>query len=248
MRDDLLRVANAIRLERFPDAAIVFVAGSLVRGEGTASSDLDLVVIYAQLPAAYRESFRVGDYPVEAFVHDPETLEYFFSEVDGPSGVPALAQMVVEGIETQAASNLSRVLKERAAAVIAAGPPRLETEHERRLRYMVTDLLDDLRDPRSEDERNGIGARLYEQLADYHLRRLGLWSGRGKAIPRALERADPDLRARYCGSFGRLFRLGDTREVIVLAEDLLRFGGGLLFDGYRAAAPASWRKSTRGRA
>ena len=112
---------------------------------------------------------------------------------------------------------------------------------------MVTDLLDDLRDPRSKDERIGIGARLYELLADYHLRRQGLWSARGKAVPRALERADPDLRARYCGSFDRLFRLGNTREVIVLAEDLLRCGGGLLFDGYRADAPASWRKSTQGR-
>lgn len=56
------------------------------------------------LPCAYRESFTFGGYPVEAFVHDPATLEYFFLEVDRPSGVPALAQMVVEGIEIPASS------------------------------------------------------------------------------------------------------------------------------------------------
>jgi hypothetical protein len=31
----------------------------------------------------------LGGYPIEAFIHDPATLEYFFLEVDRPSGVPA---------------------------------------------------------------------------------------------------------------------------------------------------------------
>lgn len=82
----------------------------------------------------------------------------------------------------------------------------------------------------------------FRQLADYHLRRQGLWSAKGKAIPRALHRADLDLCARYCQSFDNLFKLGDAQAVIQLAEDLLRAGGGPLFEGYRADAPASWRK------
>ncbi len=32
--------------ERFPDAKVIFLAGSVIRGEGTAHSDLDLVVVY----------------------------------------------------------------------------------------------------------------------------------------------------------------------------------------------------------
>jgi hypothetical protein len=48
---------------------------------------------------------------VEAFVHDPATLKYFFFEVDRASGVPSLPQMVVEGVEIPAPTEMSRALK-----------------------------------------------------------------------------------------------------------------------------------------
>jgi hypothetical protein len=237
------QTANTIRSERYPDAIAVFAAGSIVRGEGTASSDLDLVVVFETLPRAYRESFHAHGYPVEAFVHDRETLEYFFAEIDRPSGVPALAQMMVEGVEIPAADAVSRELKERAAAMIAAGPPALDPDTERRMRYVVSDLIDDLRAPRSMNEIVGAGSRLYEQLANYHLRRQGRWSANGKALPRVLHQVDPELCARYCQSFNTLFAQGETVEVIRLAEELLQPAGGPLFDGYRTDAPSAWRQA-----
>jgi predicted nucleotidyltransferase len=242
MDERIIEVANAVRSDRYKDAAAIFAAGSIVRGEGTASSDLDLVVVYAELPCAYRESFRFGGYPVEAFVHDPETLEYFFVEVDRPSGVPALAHMILEGIEVPVPTALSRALKQRAAAVVVAGPPALDTDSERRMRYFISDLLDDLRTPRSRDELIASGARLYEQLADYYLRRRRLWSAKGKTIPRILRQADPALYGRYGDAFTALFTQGDPEPVIHLAEDLLTEAGGALFEGYRADAPPSWRR------
>ena len=240
--DRIIGVATAIRSDRYRDADAVFAAGSIVRGEGTPFSDLDLVVVYPQLASAYRESFRFDGYPIEAFVHDPSTLEYFFLEVDRPSGVPALPQMVVEGIEIPGPTDMSRKLKQRAAEVIAAGPPVLDTDSERRMRYFVSDLLDDLRAPRSRDELIGIGTRLYEQLADYHFRRRGLWSAKGKAIPRVLRQVDPTLCASYNDAFAALFVQGDAGAVIRLAEEILREAGGPLFDGYRADAPPAWRR------
>lgn len=241
MDDRIIEVANAIRSERYQGASAVFAAGSIVRGEATPFSDLDLVVVYAQLDSAYRESFRFEEYPVEAFVHDPATLEYFFLEVDRPSGVPALAQMVIEGFEVPAPTEMSRALKQQAAALIASGPPALDTDSERRLRYFVSDLLDDLRAPRSRDELIGAGSRLYEQLADYYLRRRGLWSGKGKAIPRVLRQVDAELCSTYCDAFNELFARGDAAAVIRLAEGLMREAGGPLFEGYRADAPSTWR-------
>lgn len=141
--------------------------------------------------------------------------------------------MVMEGIEIPAPNELTRAMKQMAASLLAAGPPALDEESERRARYGVTDLVDDLRDARSHDERMGTASQLFEQLADYHLRRLGLWSAKGKAIPRALQRVDPELCAKYCRSFDSVFKSDDSGEVIRLAEDLLRPAGGLLFDGYR---------------
>ena len=245
MNQPIVDVAHAIRSDRYPDAGAMFAAGSIVRGEGTAFSDLDLVVVYRNLACAYRESFRCDGYPVEAFVHDPDTIEYFLFEIERPRGIPSLAHMVIEGVEIPAPNDLTRGIKQMAASFVAAGPPALDEEGERRARYGVTDLVDDLRDARSHDERTATGSLLFEQLADYHLRRQRLWSARGKSIPRVLRRVDPELCERYCRSFDRLFKSGDAGDVIRLAEDLVRPAGGLLFEGYRSDAPPAWRKSAR---
>src|SRR5262245_56240859 len=141
---EIVATAKKIREERYAGCSALFVAGSVVRGEGTAHSDIDLVVIFPVLKCAYRESFRFAGYPVEAFVHDPATLEYFFAEVDRPSGIPALPQMVAEGIEIPEPNDLSRELRRRALAVLEAGPPALDAETEARMRYLITDIVDDL--------------------------------------------------------------------------------------------------------
>jgi hypothetical protein len=150
--DDLIAAAKSIHRERYADAEVTFLAGSLVRGEGTSTSDLDLVVVFKNLANAYRESFRFGGWPVEAFVHDPQTLAYFFHEVDKPSGIPSLPTMVSEGIEVPRSSEFSRALKAAANLVIDEGPPPWERTDIDRSRYAITGLVDDLREPRSRAE------------------------------------------------------------------------------------------------
>ncbi|MEM8613181.1 MAG: nucleotidyltransferase domain-containing protein, partial [Cyanobacteria bacterium P01_H01_bin.105] len=107
MRDEPIAIATKIQQDRYPNADVIFLAGSVIRGEGTATSDLDLVVIFQQIPAACRESFQFEGWPIEAFIHDPETLRCFFLEADRPTGVPSLPAMVSEGIEIPQPSQLS---------------------------------------------------------------------------------------------------------------------------------------------
>ncbi|MDQ3712469.1 MAG: nucleotidyltransferase domain-containing protein [Acidobacteriota bacterium] len=221
---------------------MIFLAGSIVRGEGTPYSDLDLVVIFDNLPAAYCESFYFQGIAVEAFVHDPKTLNYFLYEVDRPSGIPALAQMILEGVEIPEASEFSQSLKQLAASVIELGPPSLSKEDIRKLRYNITNIVDDIRQPRSKDELVASGTDLYEALADYYFRVNNLWSAKGKSIPRVLKQADVDLCLRYCNSFEELFAGGQPVKVIALAEEILKPYGGFLFDGHKLDAPANWRK------
>ena len=242
MKHNVLKLAYSICEQRYSEAKALFAAGSFIRGEETAFSDLDLVVVYESLPNAYRESFRFDGIPVEAFVHDPQTLNYFFLEVDRPSGVPALPQMVQEGVEIPSSNSFSRSLKDLAASVIAMGPPPLTSDDDRKLRYSITDLLDDIRDPRSYAELVATGGQLFEALANYYLRRNGLWSAKGKSIPRVLARAEAAFAEKYRQASERLFRNGDASVVIGLAEDVLQPHGGLLFEGYRGDAPAHWRK------
>jgi len=236
------QITEEIFHHKYPDASVIFLAGSIVRGEGTSFSDLDLVVIFDKLPAAYRESFHFQGFPVEAFVHDPETLNYFLYEVDRPSGIPALAQMILEGVEIPKPNELSRSLKLLANTVMQLGPPELNDEQVRKLRYDITNLADDIREPRSREELVASGAELYAALANYYLRTNTLWSANGKSIPRILKQADADLCSRYTASFDELFIDGRPEKVVALVEEILTPRGGFLFDGHRLEAPANFRK------
>jgi hypothetical protein len=86
---EAMRVAEQALAGRFADADAGFAAGSILRGEGTTMSDVDLVVLYRRLPNAWRESFVLDGVPVEAFVHDGETLAWFLAD-DRPRGRPPL--------------------------------------------------------------------------------------------------------------------------------------------------------------
>jgi Nucleotidyltransferase domain len=238
----LTKITNEILVSRYSGARVIFLAGSIVRGEGTPYSDLDLVIIFDSLTAAYRESFYFQGFPVEAFVHDPETLNHFLSEIDRRSGIPALAQMILEGIEIPEPNELSQSLKSLAALVIESGPPPLSDQDIQKMRYNLTNLIDDIRQFSSKDELVASGTALYESLADYYFRTNNLWSAKGKSIPRILKQRDADLCLRYCNSFEELFAHGRAEKVIALAEELLKPKGGFLFDGHRLDAPADCRK------
>src|SRR5215210_651672 len=93
-----VEAARGIFGERYVGARVLFLGGSVMRGEAPPASDLDIVVVYERLPNAYRAAFVYGGWPVEAFVHDVETLAEFF-ESDRRRGVPALMSMVWEGLE-----------------------------------------------------------------------------------------------------------------------------------------------------
>jgi len=234
--------ATRLREERYPDADVLLLAGSVVRGEATASSDLDVVVIRSRVEHAYRESLHFGGWPVEVFVHDPETLHHFFTEVDRPTGVVPLAYMVAEGIELPETTLLGGTLQWLARQVIEAGPPALDPAALRTRRYVVTDLVDDLRAPRSDAERVAIGVRLHDALAELYLRSRGQWSARGKHVPRALAAADPEFAARFVAAFDALFVRRDAAPVLALAAQALAPLGGFLFAGHRLDAPPAWRK------
>ncbi len=241
MLSELQDVVNEIRREKYPQASALFFAGSLVRGEGTSTSDLDLVVLFDHIPCAYRESFSYKQWPVEAFVHDPSTLEYFFREVDRPTGYPSLPSMVAEGIEIPQSSELSKSMKNLAAEVLSEGPPKWSKLELDNSRYAITNLIDDLKDPRSTIEMQATASQLYGVLGNHYLRSRQLWSAKGKTLPRRLIAINREFAQRYSRSFETLFLKNLTTEVVELAAEILKPDGGFLFEGYKLEAPKSWR-------
>ncbi len=244
-REQAIQQTGELCSSRYADAEVVFLAGSIVRGEGTKYSDLDLVVVYKNLTAARRESFQFNGTPVEAFIHDPETLNYFFTEVDRPSGCPSLPQMVLEGIEIPMRTEFSERLKRIANSVIEQGPPPWSGSEMKNKRYQITDLIDDIREPKSIDELIATGAKLYELIADFYFRSNQAWSAKGKTIPRRLRQVDPEFAKRYSSAFENLFKLGDASSVIGLAAEAMNQCGGFLFDGHQLEAPSSWRRPAK---
>jgi len=230
-----VEAAQGIWRERYEGARVLFLGGSVMRGEATPTSDLDIVVVYERLPNAYREAFVYGGWPVEAFVHDAETLEHFF-ESDRQRGLPALMAMVSEGVEIPGASEFSAAWKRRAGELIEAGPPPWDEEELTLRRFRLTDWVDDMRFPRSSDELVATGAYLYQDAAEFYFRTRGLWAAHSKTIPRRLRQTDAVFADKFLRAFDALFAEKRGAPVIALVEELLEPFGGPLFEGFRKEA------------
>ncbi|WP_104663314.1 nucleotidyltransferase domain-containing protein [Ensifer adhaerens] len=233
--------AEAVLAERFPQAIFAIVAGSILRGEGTETSDIDLVVLYEALPAAWRESFHFDGFPIEAFVHDFETLNWF-ADQDMAGGCPVLPHMLAGGVAIGPEPVRAEALQAEAQRRLEQGPAPLTPEIRDGLRYQITDLVDDLRDPRPAAEVRAIAAELMRPLADLMLRGRGHWSGRGKWLPRLIRRMDTVLAERFDTAL-RHAGAGEAADLIRLAEDELAPHGGPLFAGDRRTAPPGARRS-----
>ncbi len=236
-----LFVTKELFESRYQGAEAVIVAGSVVRGEASTYSDLDLVVIYKHVPVAYRESFMHREWPVEAFIHDSETIRYLFQGVDRLIGRPTLAEMIAEGHEVPGPTPLTQQLKELAVAVLREGPPALTEAEIQDRRYQITELIDDIREPRSRSELIASATILYTDLADFYFRTQGKWTGSGKALLKRLKQQDPAFARRFAEAFDDLFASGQPRRAIELATEVLAPQGGFLFEGYRRDVPSDWR-------
>lgn len=237
-----LYVTKELFENRYKGAEAIFVSGSVIRGEATAHSDLDLVVLFPKVDRAYRESFQHKGWPVEAFIHDADTLRYFFKNVDKNLGRATLAEMVAEGHEIPGANTATDEMKSLARVTLQEGPPALTEEEIQDRRYHISELLDDMREPRNRQELVASATLIYNELADYYFRIGRGWTSSGKAIMKRMKRQDPAFARKFGEAFDELFSTGKSRRVIDLAEELMAPQGGCLFEGYRRDTPVEWRQ------
>jgi hypothetical protein len=233
------QIARKLWEERFHDAVALFCAGSVVRGEHSAHSDLDIVVLFESVPNAWREAAVVDGWPVELFVHDIETLAYFVDK-DCRGWRSSLANMLAEAIVIPQPSSLSDSLQAWARALLK-NPPAASNVTLNDDRYFISDLLDDLRDSRPRSEVVAIAAALHERLGSFILKSSGRWAAAGKHLPRELTRLDPSIAETFNRAVDAVFLDSNPAPLITLTERVLHPFGGPLFDGYRSDAAASAR-------
>ena len=237
--------AIAVRLvqEHYPTAVAAIIGGSFATGRQTATSDIDLLLLFDHVDCAWRSTIVAEGRTVELFAHDLATFTYFCKEMDAPGGTVPLAMMVLEGENIAAPGPQHAQLLALAQAFAAAGPPMLDAENLQRRRYAITTALEDLVDSRHPGEALAVACQLYEALADLHLRAAGVWSGGGKHLFRCLQAFDAAIAAQLDGAL-RLtaadLSAGQRAFEQVTAAVLAPVGGPLL-DGFTLPAPAHWR-------
>lgn len=236
-----IKIAEKFLGQHFPEADSAFVSGSIIRGEGKKHSDLDIVVLFSKLPNAFRESFVFEFTPIEAFVHDPETIHWFVDD-EKKKGINILAHMISTGIILPKETGLSRQIVDYSNSVLLRGPDSISKEALYKLRYFITDLLDDLRDSRPHQEKIACAVQLYPLLAEAVLRNAGQWLANGKWVSRKLKIADPKLAKRFESAFNDVFVGGDAAKLIKLSEEILEPVGGFYWEGWHVNAPKKWRK------
>jgi predicted nucleotidyltransferase len=230
-----LEAARGVLGERYAGARVLFLAGSVMRGDATPTSDLDVVVVFEELADSYRESFTFGGWPVEAFVNDVDSLRYFYGR-ERKRGVPSLMRMVIEGVEVPEASEFSAGLKREASEAYKAGPLPFDDAELQLRRYRLTDWVDDIRFPRSGEELAASGAWLYQDASDFFFRSRGLWSAHSKTVPRRMRETDAEFASKFLAAFEALFTEKRSGPVVALVEEMLAPFGGTLFDGFRMDA------------
>ncbi len=228
--DPLTDAADLIA-EQFPQARWAILSGSVLTSRRTPGSDLDIVVLLPDNDpeAPHRDSQRWRDWPVELFVHDKASLNYYLGK-DLPARRPSLHRMVATGL---ALTGDAAATQAHCAEVLANGPTPLSDAEREHLRYQLTDLLDDLTHASDPAERAAIAGALWSTSASQALAFNNHWRGTGKWLLRELQDLDADLADRWIAAYG------DPAATAAFGQHVLEQAGGPLFAGYRVAGERS---------
>lgn len=216
--------------QKFPNCQGAVLAGSIVRGEATETSDLDIVVFIQDLTSCYRESLIVDDWPIEVFVHNLTSYKSFF-ESDSKRARPSLPKMIAEGIVLEDEGILDSIKKE-ATQLINNGPEVWSIETINIKRYFITDALDDFIGSKNRAEEIFIANTIADLVSEFVLRTNRKWIGTSKWIVRALRNYDEQFTEQFVEAFDLYYKTGDKNKVINIADDVLEPFGGRLFDGF----------------
>lgn len=229
-RIDPYQAAEKFTLNHFPDCHGALLAGSVVRGEATETSDLDIVIFDSNLKSAYRESVVEFGWNIEVFVHNLTSYKEFFKS-DCERARPSLPKMVSEGIVLRD-SGIIEDIKQAAKDLLEVGPEEWSTETVRMKRYFITDALDDFIGCTMRSEEIFIANTLAELVSEFVLRTNRQWIGTSKWIIRSLRNYDETFACRLVDAFDTFYTTGDKNKIIALVDDILHPYGGRLFHGF----------------
>ena len=214
----------------FPNCQCALLAGSVVRGEATETSDLDIVIFDKTIRSSYRESLVDFGWSIEVFVHNLTSYKSFF-ESDCERARPSLPRMVSEGVILKDVGIIDSIKKE-ANLMLEKGPKEWSAETIKIKRYFITDALDDFKGCTNRAEEIFIANRLADLASEFVLRTNRRWIGESKWLVRSLKQYDEPFANQFVEAFDCFYKMDDKKQVISLVESILEPFGGQLFDGF----------------
>jgi len=237
---EFVRQAQQIVAQHVPEARVALLTGSAARGAATETSDLDVYVVVDEPPAPYRKTFLFEGRLVELFVNTRDSLRTFVDN-EVHKGQPTTLHMLANSVVLLGEEDAGK-LQRWAEETLAKGPPPLAVDELSSRRYLISSLMDDLRDAVERTEASFIASEMVTELADLFLVGHGHWTGRGKWLARRLRAADGDVCDRLIAEL-RSAVLGDPEELVIVARLILEPFGGYLQDGFRVGGAPGPRQS-----
>ncbi len=223
--------------ERFPDARAAWLAGSVVTGTATATSDLDITVLVDGPPAPFRESLEYDGWPVELFVHTRESVDRWIG-MDLARRRPTLVRMISSGVVLVDRDGSGAEVAASCGEILERGPEPLADADRDSRRYGLTDLLDDLADATDPELRCAIAVATWQQAAELLLAGAGCWWGTSKWLVRELRGYDETHDTAYASRLHAALVAaidGDVAPLTTVADEVLDAHGGRHWAGYRAS-------------
>ncbi len=223
--------ARAFVATTFPDCLAAILFGSVARGDATASSDLDIIIVSHEDIGPYRKTFREYDWVIETFHGSRNYNEDKIMRFRG-GRVPSFLTSYAEGVILKDDNNFARNLKEKAIAILAQGPAELTRQEIDTYRYLITEWLDDFVDSRSYEESLFIAYELAEAAAEFLLAYNRQWIGEGKWLYRALQKLDRGPAIILVEELKRFYQTESKEGLIQVLSQVLDMAGGKLYDGF----------------
>lgn len=239
-RPDPVETARAVVGRRCPDAVQAWLSGSVVRGTATSTSDLDVMVL---LPPgrdadAHRESLVVDGWPVELFVNTERVVRWFLAQEIARRS-PNTARIVADGVPLLPGT-AGEALQRTAAELLSAGPPPVPPAALARMRYGLTDLLDDLAGSSPGPLRSAVVVSVWRETAELLLAAYARWTGGGKWLVREVQALDAERGSAFAGRLDAGLHAalaGDAGPLVAVADEVLAPLGGRLWAGFSEPAP-----------
>lgn len=210
-----LREAVTYILERYDDAVGIIAAGSILRGQGHATSDLDLYVIRTR-PQRQRVQRRFQGVAAEIFVNPPRQIARYFAD-EARDSRPITAHMLAQGAVVLALDPVVEQLRAQAEAELqrAPGPRDADLRWER---YLAALELEDALDILDQNPPGGtlILCGAVHKMLRYAFRQARCPLPRDKDLLTALETLDPAL----AGWARRFYSERDPGAQRALAEQI----------------------------